>query len=103
MSEWVDVGAADGVRQDEPVGVRVGERYLGLYRLDGEIRALDDLCTHEFALMTNGFVDGNVVECPLHQACFDLRSGKCLSGPATTDLRVYPVRVENGRVLVKLD
>jgi nitrite reductase/ring-hydroxylating ferredoxin subunit len=102
MTEWHDVARADAVTEDEPVGVRVGDRYVGIFRVDGEIRALDDLCTHEFALLTNGFIEGHRVECPLHQACFDLRSGKCLTGPATRDLEVYPVMIEGGRVLVKL-
>src|SRR5262249_52098878 len=43
------------------------------------------------------------IECPLHQALFDIRTGKALSGPAAEDLGVYPVRIEGGDVLIDLE
>jgi len=48
-----------------------------------------------------GFVEGGVIECPLHQACFEIATGRCLSGPATVDLHTYAVRVDGGEVFVR--
>jgi 3-phenylpropionate/trans-cinnamate dioxygenase ferredoxin subunit len=47
-------------------------------------------------------VDGDTVECPLHGACFNFRTGRALTEPATVNLRTYPVRVEEGNVLIGL-
>jgi nitrite reductase/ring-hydroxylating ferredoxin subunit len=62
-----------------------------------------DVCTHEFALLSKGYQEGSVVECPLHQARFDVVTGACLSPPAKLDVRTYPVRIVAGEVLVAID
>ena len=64
--------------------------------------ATDNRCTHGDALLSDGFLEGNQIECPFHQGRFDVCTGKALCAPWTEDIRVYPVRIENKRVLVKL-
>src|SRR6266498_3868758 len=59
--------------------------------------------THAHALLADGFVEGDTIECPLHQAQFEIRTGKALCGPATEDLKIYPVKVEGGDVLINLE
>jgi nitrite reductase/ring-hydroxylating ferredoxin subunit len=52
--------------------------------------------------MSDGFVSGTKIECPLHAAAFDIRTGKCLAGPAgTADLATYEAKVEGGEVFVR--
>jgi len=58
------------------------------------------VCTHAFALLTEGFLDGEVIECPLHAGRFDVRTGKGLCAPIETDLATYQVRVDGADVLV---
>ena len=99
---WHKVALASQITEDDPIPVQVGETHIGLYRVDGEIRALCNICSHEFAELTDGFVDGNLVECPLHQAQFDIRTGKAMSEPAEDDVPVYPVRLEGDDVYVGL-
>lgn len=99
---WHDACAESELRADEPHGVTVAGTPVGLYRLADAIHALSDVCTHEFALLSGGFVEGGKVECPLHQACFDIRSGQCFGPMAEHDLKTFPVRVVSGRVLVGL-
>jgi 3-phenylpropionate/trans-cinnamate dioxygenase ferredoxin subunit len=53
--------------------------------------------------MSDGYVEDDWVECPLHQARFDIVTGKALSDPATIPLQVYPVKIENNRVFVEVD
>jgi nitrite reductase/ring-hydroxylating ferredoxin subunit len=98
---WMRVAAMTELDEDAALPVRLGDVPIALYRLGGEVHAIDDVCTHAFALLSQGFVEGGTIECPLHQACFDIATGRCLSGPATADLRSYPVRIDGGEVYVR--
>ncbi len=99
---WRRVAALAELCDDAPLAVTLGDIPIALYRLDGRIHAIDDVCPHEFALLSQGFVEGGAIECPLHQACFDIATGRCLSGPATVDLRRYDVRIDGGEVYVRV-
>jgi 3-phenylpropionate/trans-cinnamate dioxygenase ferredoxin component len=70
---------------------------------DGEIYFIDDTCTHEEASLSEGDLFGFEVECPLHGAVFDIRTGdvKCL--PATLSAQVFPLREDGGRLLLELE
>jgi 3-phenylpropionate/trans-cinnamate dioxygenase ferredoxin component len=98
---WLRVAALAEIAEDAPLAVNLGDLPIALYRLDGKIHALDDVCPHEFALLSQGFIEAGAIECPLHQACFDIATGRCLSGPATIDLRVYAVKVDGDAVFVR--
>jgi len=98
--DWQAVMAADELEDEEPEHVRVGEALVCLVKLGEEIHAIDDVCTHEFALLSEGFCEDGEVECPLHQARFDVRTGKCTAGPAETDVPTYRVEVRDGQVYV---
>ena len=99
---FVDVAALEEVTVFLPKRVFLGGHEIALFSVDGEIYATDNICTHAYASLADGFVDGDTVECPLHEACFDIRTGKALTAPATVDLRTYPVQVVDGRILVCL-
>jgi len=76
------------------------ERVL-IANVDGSFYALRDVCGHAGAPLSTGELVGCVIECPLHYACFDVRSGKLLSGPVSGDVPTYQVRVEGDTVYVK--
>jgi len=88
--------------EDEPFPVKLGDEQIALYLLDGEVHALHDVCTHQFALLSDGYMEDGCIECPLHQGRFDVRTGAALCAPVTTAVRVYEVRVDDGAVMVKL-
>lgn len=69
---------------------------------DGELYAIDDTCTHQDASLADGWLEGACVECPLHAACFDLRTGAALSPPARRPVRTHHVTVDDGMVYVHL-
>ena len=71
-----------------------------LYSLAGRIYATHDTCTHEEASLADGFIEGDCIECPLHQALFHIPTGEVRSAPATRPLRVYPVKLVEGHVHV---
>lgn len=99
---WHRVADKSEITADEPLGVKVGDNNIGLYLLDGDIFALENVCTHEFAILTDGFVEGDCIECPIHQALFDIRTGKAMSLPAEIDVDSYPVKLDGNDVLVGL-
>jgi 3-phenylpropionate/trans-cinnamate dioxygenase ferredoxin subunit len=97
---WQRVAALSELAEGEAFPARLGDRMIALYRLDGKVYAIDDVCTHEFAQLSQGFLEDGAIECPLHQARFDIRTGRCLAPPATEDLRRYPVKIEGDAVYV---
>lgn len=99
---WHDVAAFEELDEDLPTGVEIGETMIALYLVDGQVFATSDVCTHEFAQLSDGFVEEGVVECPLHGARFDCRTGECLAAPAEDNLDTYPTKVEDGRVFVQV-
>jgi len=102
MSEWREVAAADDVPEGGTLLVDLGKEPVCLYRLGGEVYATHDTCSHGQASLADGFiVDDALIECPLHQGTFDIRTGKAVGAPCRIDVRTYPVRIENGKVLLK--
>jgi nitrite reductase/ring-hydroxylating ferredoxin subunit len=100
---WVRVAAAAAVAEGEMVGVRAGDLDIAVYNLSGgEFRATSNVCTHEYAQLSDGFLEGGVVECPLHGGKFDVRTGQAVAAPCQTAIQVFDVRVEGEDVLLKL-
>lgn len=99
---WKHLCAASKLPDGEPLGFEVGDQRVALYKVDNHIHATDDVCSHAFALLSTGFLEGHVVECPLHGAMFDVRDGKCQSG-AYKDIRSFEVEIRDGEVYVDID
>lgn len=79
-----------------------GHRIL-LANVDGRYYATDDTCTHEEASLATGFLQGEIVKCPLHGSRFNLRTGAVLDDPAEENLRTYSVRLDGDDILVRLE
>ena len=104
MSEnWIDAAAVSDVPEGDVIGVRVGGKEIALYEVEGEVFATDNICTHGHARMSDGFLEGREIECPLHQGKFDVCTGQALCAPLTDNIKTYAVRIENMRVMLKLD
>lgn len=99
---WIDATDVDGVPEDDVIGLMVAGRDIALYKVEGSVYATDNICTHGHARLCDGFLDGHEIECPLHQGKFDVRNGRGTCEPITTDLRSYPVRIEDGRVFLQM-
>jgi naphthalene 1,2-dioxygenase system ferredoxin subunit len=100
--QWTDTYDLEFLVPGDVTAVTVGDKELALYEVDGEVYASDNRCTHGDALLSDGFLEGHHIECPFHQGRFDVCTGKALCAPLTEDIRVYPVRIENNRIWVKL-
>ncbi|MCW2244161.1 FAD-dependent oxidoreductase [Azospirillum canadense] len=99
---WVQVASSGDVRESGALGVDVEGTPVALFRVDGAVYATHNICTHQFAFLSDGYVEDGCVECPLHQALFDIRTGKAKTAPASTDLRTFAAKEENGAVYVDL-
>lgn len=99
---WEAVADADAIGEDEALGVTVGARQIALVRSGGALHAVDNVCTHQYALLSEGYVEDGCIECPLHQGRFELATGRAMCAPVTAPVRVYPVKVEGGQVFVGL-
>ncbi len=100
-TRWVRAVSDDDLPEATPVGCEVEGRHVLLYRRDGEVHALDDVCSHAGALLSRGEVEGCSIVCPLHLSAFDLRDGSIVRGPAHHPQPVLPARVRNGWIEVR--
>ncbi len=106
----VDPGTAEYIAvattEELPSGTRklieVDGRPLAVFNIAGTYYCIADVCSHDDGPVAEGDLDGYDIECPRHGARFDVRSGKVLSFPAIVDIPTYPVKVEDGTLLVGL-
>lgn len=96
---WVDVGALAELKFGPGAPVQVDGHWLALFRLGGDLVAIDNACPHASAPLCDGTVQDGKVVCFLHCWQFDLRTGACDVG-ADWNVRTWPVRVRDGRVEV---
>lgn len=100
---WTHVANVGDLDGQEILGIRKDGYDVAVYRLESDYFATHNICTHQFAHLSEGYVVDGCIECPLHQGLFDIRTGKAQGGIVKTDLRTYPVRIEDGRIMVLLD
>jgi naphthalene 1,2-dioxygenase ferredoxin component len=99
---WVTVASAAAIAKGDMVGIKLGDRLVALYNVAGRLYATDNVCTHAFAMLTDGWLDGNEIECPLHAGRFDVTTGKGLGPPIPCDIRTYPVRIVGDDVQIDI-
>ena len=105
MSEgpsWVAVLPAGEVEPNGVTLVRAAGRDYVLYDAPDGLYASLAYCTHAGALLRDGYFDRHLIECPLHQGCFDIRTGEPMGAPATRPLRVVEVRERAGMVELRV-
>jgi nitrite reductase/ring-hydroxylating ferredoxin subunit len=101
-SEFHAVLSADQLREGTMRACDLGGREIVLCRTSEGLYALDNICTHAEARMSEGRLRGARIVCPLHGAAFDVRDGRVLSGPAAQPIAAHAVRIVNGMIEVSL-
>ena len=102
MAEWVRLCAVEeapapgDVREAEAAG-----QVLCLANIEGHLCVLDNACPHRQGPLGQGWIEGQTVVCPWHAWAFDCRTG-IAEPPERAQVRVYPVRSEQGEVFVDL-
>lgn len=98
--EFHAVAKTSDIDEGEATQVLIGKREIAVYNLDGEFYATDDICTHAYASLADGYIEGELIECPLHGGCFEIKTGKATTPPVTDDLKTYAVKIEGDDILV---
>ena len=103
MARFVTVAKVGDIAPGKGKQVKVGKLLISLWNVDGEIYAINDICTHEEEYLSEGWiVDAHCVECPAHGAVFDLRTGAKMNEVAPYPETVYPVRIEGDDIAVEV-
>ncbi|MBN2509077.1 MAG: non-heme iron oxygenase ferredoxin subunit [Spirochaetales bacterium] len=98
---WKETVAVDSFRTQKSVTID-GNRYA-LFKLEGEVYCLDDVCSHEYSLLSEGEVWDREVYCPKHGSRFDIATGAVRSFPATEPVTSYPVEIRDGVIYINTD
>jgi 3-phenylpropionate/trans-cinnamate dioxygenase ferredoxin subunit len=98
MNGWVRVCALAELLPGESKVAWDGDTPILVVNLDGDIRALEDRCSHEDFELSAGTVQDGQIECTLHGARFDLRTGEALCAPAYASVPTFEVKLEDGAI-----
>lgn len=99
---WIAVCNVSQVQENFPYSARVKDTEIGIFLVEDQYYAMEDICPHAYALLSQGFVEDGKVECPLHEALFDIRTGKCLRKPGGRDLKTYQTRLNENQIEISL-
>ena len=103
MADFHKIASTEEVAPGEVKQYRVDDRPVALCNVDGEFHAFEDICTHQFAYLSDGGLEGDKIKCPLHGARFDVTTGRPQSVPAVKPVPVHEVKVEEGNVYVAMN
>jgi len=103
MGEFLRVADLEEIPEGGVLRVTVNDEPVAVFRVGGKVYAIGDTCSHAQASLSEGELDDYVIECPLHGARFDIRTGKNLRLPAVRPVPSYRVRVVEGGVWVAVD
>ncbi|MFI4954390.1 MAG: Rieske (2Fe-2S) protein [Gammaproteobacteria bacterium] len=98
MSNWILVSTVESFDEIPRQFIDMDNLHIAVWKIEGEFYAFESMCTHSMFELDEAPTEGNEIICPLHGARFCLRTGEVLAPPAYEGLRVFPVRVDEGRV-----
>ncbi|MER9801258.1 non-heme iron oxygenase ferredoxin subunit [Mesorhizobium sp. M0142] len=101
-SEWIKLCAISDLEEDTVIPFEIDDNRIAIYLIDNKVYATSNVCSHAFALLSDGWLEGTLIECPLHGAQFEITSGEVVQGPADCPITVFETKVEGGQVLVRL-
>ncbi len=93
--------AAAAVEPESPLCVRLSSGVaVAVFKVGDAFFAIDDLCTHGRASLSEGYLEGFEIECPYHQGRFDIRTGMPTAAPCSVPLRVHPITIDDGQIYI---
>jgi nitrite reductase/ring-hydroxylating ferredoxin subunit len=101
ISARIRLCAADEVPPGEARKVEANDLTLAVFNVDGSFFVTDDACTHGPGSLSEGYLEGDVIECNFHQGCFNVRTGAVVSPPCVVPIRTYTSLVEDGVLYIE--
>jgi nitrite reductase/ring-hydroxylating ferredoxin subunit len=98
----VELCAADDVAVGAALRVEAHGLTLAVFNIDGTFYVTDDQCTHGPGSLSEGFIDGDIVECNFHQGQFNVRTGEVVLPPCIDPVKTYPTTVHDGKVCIDI-
>lgn len=98
----IDLCSVDDVVSSWPLRVEASGLTLAVYLVDGKFFVTDDACTHGPGSLSEGYLDGHIIECDFHNGAFDIRTGEVVAPPCMIPLKTYKTFSENGRVFIEI-
>jgi len=98
----IDLCATGDVEPGAAIQIETGGLTLAVYQVDGEFFVTDDDCTHGPGSLSEGYLDGHIIECDFHNGAFDIRTGEVVAPPCMVSLKTYKTFTENGRVIIEV-
>jgi uncharacterized membrane protein/nitrite reductase/ring-hydroxylating ferredoxin subunit len=95
---FVPVPEAEHLSNGETLRVEIENQVMTIARIDNQLYAFQEFCTHRFGPLSEGSFHGFNVQCPWHNSCFDVRTGKVTNGPAKVDLKTFKIETRDGKV-----
>jgi len=99
---FVPIMAAQQLRERETLRVEISAQIMTIVKIDNQLFAFQEFCSHRFGPLSEGSFDGFNVQCPWHNSCFDVRTGKVTNGPAKVDLKIFEMEMREGKVGILL-
>ena len=100
----VRICAVEDIKPGKAIRVKVGDLAIAIVRTKaGDVKAIDDKCSHGQISLSEGFVDNETIECWAHGAKFSLATGEALTLPAFEPVAVYEVLIDNGDIFLEID
>lgn len=99
---WISTVPTSALDGEDMASAQAGKVWVALYHAEGEYYASAVLCTHGQASLADGYLEDFLIECPLHQGTFDIRTGEAVGAPCTVPVRTFPVRIADGIIEVEV-
>jgi nitrite reductase/ring-hydroxylating ferredoxin subunit len=98
----LELCSAADVAPGTALKVEIGDLVLAVFNVAGAFFVTDDTCTHGPGSLSEGYIDGDVVECNFHNGQFDIRTGEVVSPPCMVPVKTYPAVVADGKVTIEI-
>lgn len=102
MAQAHRVAKTKDIEDEAGKAFKIGDREIAVWKMGGKFYATDDICTHAYASLADGYVEDGCVECPLHAGRFEIATGKAMGAPVFTDLKTYALRIEGDDIIVEV-
>jgi len=99
-SGFIKVAQVSDLKTGEMIAVTIGDDQVLLSNIEGTFHAIDDVCSHAYACLSDGDIDGEEVACPLHGGSFNATTGAPMNPPAEEPLRVFQIKIEGDDIFV---
>jgi nitrite reductase/ring-hydroxylating ferredoxin subunit len=103
MAQRIDLCSTADVEPGNAIKVETGDLSLAVFNVDGDFFVTDDLCTHGPGSLSEGYIEGDVVECNFHNGQFNIKTGEVVSPPCMVPVKTYRTVIEGDRVFIETD